>query len=98
MIEKQRMPRVEKYAPHLHISQCYKCQGFGHRSTFCKRMNKCGKCGCEEHATSECKATEPHCVNCEGAYEAWHLGCVKRDEEARRLYQLKREALSFFTT
>ena len=97
MIQKQRMPKVEKYAPHLHMNQCFKCQKFGHRSTFCKLMNKCGKCGSEEYATPECKATEPQCANCGGPHEAWHLGCTKRDEEAQRLYQLKREAPAFFT-
>jgi len=97
MFEKERL-KTGIYAPHLYINQCYKCQGFGHRSTVCKRMNKCGKCGSEEHATQECKATEPHCANCKGPHEAWHPGCEKRDEEARRLYQLKREASSFFTT
>ena len=88
MFEKECL-KIGIYAPQLYINQCYKCQGFGHRSTFCKHMNKCSKCGSEEHATQECKAIEPHCANCKGRHEVWYLGCEKRDEEACRLYQLR---------
>ena len=42
MFEKERL-KIEIYAPRLYMNQCYECQGIGHRSTFCKRMNKCGR-------------------------------------------------------
>jgi Arginine methyltransferase-interacting protein, contains RING Zn-finger len=97
MSENQRL-KAEKYAPNLHINQCYKCHGFGHRSTTCKRKEKCGRCGKEDHTTNECNAEEPHCANCEGKHEAWHRECDKRSEEGRRLHQMRTEASALFST
>ena len=50
--------KVERYAPQWHLNQCYKCHGFGHRATFCKRKEKCGKCSKEDHTTADCIANE----------------------------------------
>ena len=89
-LNKERL-KTGKYTPHLHINQCYKCQGFGHRSTFCKRKEKCSKCGEEDHKATDCKATKPQCANCKGDHESWHSECEKRIVEGKRLRQLQIE-------
>lgn len=45
--------RLERYAPQLFITQCYKCHGFGHRATNCPKSHICGHCNHEDHPTSE---------------------------------------------
>jgi hypothetical protein len=97
MVDNQKL-KAEKYAPNLHINQCYKCHAYGHRSTTCKHKEKCGRCGKEDHTTNRCEADEPHCANCSGNHEAWHLECDKRSEEGRRLHQLRTEASALYST
>jgi len=84
--------RVDKYAPHLHIKQCYNCYAFGHIASQCKKKGKCGKCGEEGHRIAECKTDQTRCTNCKEAHEAWNITCPARNEEGRRLKQLRIEA------
>ena len=88
--------RTERYAPHLHINQCYKCHGFRHRSTTCRQKQRCGKCGQDNHLTKECSNAEHQCVNCKGEHESWHKECPSRMEENRRLNILRLESSPFF--
>src|SRR5579859_5007136 len=88
--------KAERYAPHLHINQCYKCHGYGHRSTTCKKKEKCGKCA-EDHPTAQCMLETFNCVNCEGKHEAWHIECPTRSMEGRRLATLRMETSPFYT-
>ena len=95
-IDKQIL-KAERYAPHLHITQCYKCHGYGHRATNCKKKEKCGKCA-EEHPTTECTSDTPKCVNCNGKHEAWNIECPARSTEGKRLTALRMETSPFYTT
>lgn len=75
---------------HLHINRCYKCCGFFHKSTECKRTQKCSHCG-GDHKYTECKSKKLCCINCKNAndklgskldhnHHAWSKQCptVKR--------------------
>jgi len=56
--------RAERYVPHLHINQCFRCYGFGHKAATCKHEQKCGRCGDATHATHDCnRAQNPYCTN-----------------------------------
>ena len=95
-IDRERF-KTEKYAPHLHINQCFRCHGFGHRATQCKKQERCGKCSDSKHKTTECQETEGlKCVNCKGKHAAWSVDCPARTEESTRLTQMRLEASSFF--
>ena len=96
-IDSQKL-KAERYAPHLHINQCYKCHSYGHRSTTCKKKEKCGKCAKDDHPTSQCASDTLRCVNCEGKHEAWHVECPSRSTEGRRLAMLRMETSPFYTT
>jgi len=92
--------KAEKYAPQLHITQCYKCYEYGHRATHCKRKEKCGNCGAENHKTNDCeKENEEHtCCRCKGNHQAWSVQCPERDAESQRLMILRSETSPFFTS
>jgi hypothetical protein len=96
VVDKQIL-KAERYAPHLHITQCYKCHGYGHRATNCKKKDKCGKCA-EDHPTAECTSNTPKCVNCDGKHEAWHIECLARSTEGKRLTALRMETSPFYTS
>jgi hypothetical protein len=89
--------RTERYVPHLHVNQCFRCYGFGHRAATCKHEEKCGRCGDVTHTADKCgRAQDPSCVNCKGSHEAWHARCPKREEEQARLEVLKAQTPPFY--
>lgn len=57
------------------LTQCFKCQMFGHTATNCGRDYKCVKC-IEDHLPGECNRKSkdqdgsPKCVNCQGDHTA----------------------------
>jgi hypothetical protein len=90
--------KAEKYAPQLHITQCYKCYEYGHKAIHCKRKEKCGHCSAENHKTDECQSTEHTCCRCKGKHQAWSLECPERTAESQRLEVLRSETLPYFTS
>ena len=97
LIDRQIL-KTERYTPHLHIMQCYKCYRYRHRASNCRNKEKCDKCA-EEHPTTECTfdLDTSKCVNCDGAHEAWHIDCPTRTTEGKRLAQLQMETSPFYT-
>jgi hypothetical protein len=79
----RRFP-AERYIPKSQITQCFKCQGYGHKSIVCTREEKCGKCG-QSHNTKACTSEVQKCVHCEGAHPAWHPECPRRQHEKSRI-------------
>lgn len=58
------MCRIEE---RVEVERCYRCWGFGHRSSSCRgedRANRCQRCTGEGHQRSTCEA-EPYCPLCE---------------------------------
>jgi len=92
-IDNLRYNKLEKYAPHLYICQCFKCHRYGHRASDCKLKVTCGHCAHEGHAAETCPNLEdlPKCVNCNGEHAAWHRECSTRTKEATRLTELRME-------
>jgi hypothetical protein len=96
-IVNSQIKRAKIYAPQCQISQCFKCHGYGHRATQCKKSAKCGKCGNEDHNSNQCNSEEPKCAQCDGPHAAWHHECPKRMAERERLAKLKKQIPSRFT-
>jgi hypothetical protein len=84
-----RLYPAEKYTPQYQLTQCYKCQRFGHKAGFCRGKERCGKCSGENHTTKDCTNSIPRCVNCGEDHPAWHPDCPRRSEESERLDDLK---------
>lgn len=67
----------EKYYNKRLITQCHRCQEWGHATTNCHANPKCLKCP-SSHLTRECKKSreEPaKCANCEGSHPANSTKC-----------------------
>jgi hypothetical protein len=47
----------------IDVIPCYRCNGYHHSHTFCKRNLSCPRCG-ESHEVKECKSTVLRCINC----------------------------------
>jgi hypothetical protein len=98
-IEREKFSSIDKFAPHLHLNQCFKCQKYGHRSTTCKaKHEKCGKCA-KDHPTAECTTDAgigPECANCGGRHEAWHNDCPTRQSERERLKARRLNEMPFY--
>jgi hypothetical protein len=60
------------------ISQCHKCQQFGHHARSCSSEQRCNRCG-GGHKHTECQVNrdEAKCCNCGGAHAASFKGCVR---------------------
>lgn len=93
-----RNHRAERYMPQHRITQCYNCQGYGHRATECKKPTRCGKCA-KEHSTKDCQNPEGRhtCVHCSGDHTAWNPECPRRQREATQK-EASREATPPFYT
>ena len=87
---------VEKYAPHLRITQCYKCHKYGHHAQHCRSKLKCGKCSSEEHITSECPSPIAKCLGCNGEHAAWDSTCPAREEEIKRLSNIRKTISQYY--
>lgn len=71
--------RTERQRAKQAVTQCHRCQRFGHAQGKCTAQVKCVKCG-EAHRTSDCpkkKEAPAKCANCQGAHPASYKGCPK---------------------
>ena len=62
------------------LSQCYRCQEYGHKAAFCKQKNVCKTCA-GEHDSRSCPVlgtTQPKCNNCQGKHLASAPECPAR--------------------
>lgn len=70
---------IEDYVSREGAIQCYKCQGFGHKTHSCHIQPRCVKCG-ENHESYSCKkstSVPARCANCQGDHPANFRQCPK---------------------
>jgi hypothetical protein len=95
------LKQVKRYDASCRITQCFKCQKYGHISSICSNKETCGHCG-EDHNTEICAGTSPaprkRCAACHGAchggqHTSWSGECPARVKEIVRA-KAARRALS----
>jgi hypothetical protein len=79
---------VERYDASCRITQCFKCQKYGHISTICSNAESCGHCG-SDHTTEKCAGVSPttrkRCAACQGGeHTSWSAECPARVKETLR--------------
>lgn len=78
--------KIERYTTSKGITQCFRCQQFGHAASNCNRAQKCVKCA-GGHATKDCikeATSKAKCINCEGDHTANYRECpAKKSYEAK---------------
>ena len=66
----------EKYRNTKKVTQCHRCQQFGHGSKNCCNAPRCMHCAAQ-HLTEDCtqKEEEPVCINCKKKHKANSFEC-----------------------
>ena len=88
-----------EYAEYIHITQCLHCYRLdSHVTTACRDNNTyCGECGSTEHRHTECRNTDPGCINCiranAPATERRHKARSNMCPQKKRILRKKRREL-----
>ena len=65
------------------VTQCFRCQGFGHIAARCSRMEKCMHCA-ERHDSRKCPGVRIlKCSNCGGQHRSSDIRCPSNPLQAR---------------
>jgi hypothetical protein len=83
---------IQKFRTKGKITQCFRCQEFGHAAKNCNRKNKCVKCT-GEHDSRDCekkdRSSPAACSGCGGDHPANFKDCPKRIEYVQLLEKKK---------
>ena len=70
------------------VTQCYRCQSWGHSANNCGYIPRCVKCS-ESHELGSCSRTsrigDPTCCNCGGPHASNHRGCPVYKEHLEKV-------------
>ena len=68
------------------VTQCLRCQGFGHKAQYCKLTRKCRLCA-DLHDTRECpnRLLPLKCAGCGGGHQASSKECPKVQRQMDKL-------------
>jgi hypothetical protein len=85
---------VERFDPRARITQCFKCQRYGHTSRHCMSKQKCGYCG-GDHTTEGCadksEAPRKSCAACSGGqHTSWSTACPMKLQDIQRAKTYRR--------
>jgi hypothetical protein len=93
LLWRSELMQCELFHGACNITQCFKCQKYGHTAKHCRSQQRCGYCAGFAHSDSECdirgKGGTPICVACDGKHTAWNRSCPERRkqwERARLVY------------
>src|SRR5450432_989386 len=82
------LKQVERYDASCRITQCFKCQKYGHISTIYANVEKCGHYGSDhtiEKYTGVSPTTRRRCAACQGGeHTSWSAECPARTKETFR--------------
>ena len=69
---------AEYYSPESRLTQCFKCQAYGHVAPVCREAEACGHCT-GKHNTKDCVTqSQLKCANCGKKHPARNHECSVR--------------------
>jgi hypothetical protein len=79
IIQEGEIKECDRFIKEARVTQCVKCQEFGHIARFCKNTTRCGRCA-GDHETRQCTkpVTVRKCALCKGEHAAWSDTCRHR--------------------
>jgi hypothetical protein len=85
IIHEGEIKYCDRFIREARVTQCVKCQQFGHIARFCKNTTCCGRCA-NDHDTRECTkpVTVRKCALCKGNHAAWSNACRHRIQARER--------------
>ena len=76
---RSELRQCELFHGACNLTQCFKCQKYGHTAKHCQSHQQCGYCAGFAHMDSECeiqgKGATPTCAACNGNHTAWNCSC-----------------------
>ncbi|XP_075233845.1 uncharacterized protein LOC142331697 [Lycorma delicatula] len=84
--------RVRPFIPNPR--RCFNCQGYGHTTTSCSKIEVCGRCAKEGHRDANCQEHEK-CANCSGSHTARSRDCPVF-KKAKAILRISTEQKLFF--
>jgi hypothetical protein len=88
LVHEGEIKLCERFIKEARITQCVRCQGYGHIAKFCKANATCAHCA-GEHPTRDCRKDEKDvtthkCRLCGGNHRAWEEICRYKQREIER--------------
>ena len=88
LLFQSELKHCELYHGDCRLTQCFKCQKYGHTARVCRQNQKCGLCATPGHDDHSCAfRNEPNrhrCANCGGPHPAWSSRCKARQEQVEK--------------
>jgi len=82
------LKQCELYHGDCRLTQCFKCQKYGHTARICRQNQKCGLCATPGHDDHSCAfrndLSKHRCANYGGSHPAWSTRCKARQEQAEK--------------
>ena len=76
---RSELRQCELFHGACNLTQCFKCQKYGHTAKHCRARQRCGYCAGFAHMNSDCELREkgetPTCAACNGRHTAWNRSC-----------------------
>jgi phage gp45-like len=82
----------ERFLTDAKVTQCFRCQKYGHVSKACKGRAACAYCagGHDSRQCTQKNGTVRKCTLCEGNHAAWAASCRVKKQEIARAQGVKR--------
>lgn len=101
LVEDFEIKDCKRFTRGCTLTQCFRCQRYGHIGKTCRNHVACGHCA-DEHKSEDCAAdhSKPYqrCVVCkENGHEAWAAVCRVRKEEKLKAEKVMQNRAPFYT-
>jgi hypothetical protein len=97
LIHEGEVKFCDRFVREARITQCIRCNKYGHVARVCKNQAACGRCA-GTHLTNDCEKNQEvkKCALCQGNHHAWAKTCQHRQREAERAQIALRTAPTFY--